>query len=159
MVVPVLSEEANIRKQTLRRLAVRAFLRWKIAPDLLSFSDEGVQRHYNSRLSDCRFLLDEAHYERPRINWMLQEVRGGTVLEIGAGNGGMTALLSPLADKVIALDLCQEAVKAIGELGLGNVETVCGFVERYSPSTRLTGSSCRRLRSISVIQRRLSDGV
>lgn len=118
-----------------RWLASRAFLRWKIAPDLLSYTDERVQRYYNSRLSDCRFLLDETHYERPRIEWMLREVRGGSVLEVGAGNGGMTSLLSPLADRVIALDLCQEAVEAVRALALANVEAVCGFVERYAPPT------------------------
>lgn len=118
-----------------RRLVSRAFLRWKIAPDLLSYTDEGVQRYYNSRRSDSRFLLDKTHYERPRIEWMLHEILGGTVLEVGAGNGGMTALLSPLADKVIALDLCQEAIGAIDELKLSNVVTVCDFVEQYSPST------------------------
>lgn len=96
--------------------------------------DAHPRRYYNSRLSDSRFLLDKTHYERPRIEWMLHEVRGGTVLEVGAGNGGMTALLSPLADKVIALDLCQEAIGAIDELRLGNVVAACGLVERYSPS-------------------------
>ena len=104
-----------------------------VAPDLEGGTDEGVQRYYNSRVSDCSFLVDPTHFERPRIDWMREKVTGGALLEIGCADGTMTAMLSPQVKRVVALDLCQESIERLRARKLENVEDVCGFVERYSP--------------------------
>lgn len=118
---------------TLKTYVRRLLLRKKVAGDLLAGTDESVQRYYNSRKSECHFLLDPSHYEYPRIGWMLEEIRDGVVLEVGAADGGMTRLLAPRVGRVVALDLCRESLQSIEELGLANVETCCEFVERYVP--------------------------
>jgi 2-polyprenyl-3-methyl-5-hydroxy-6-metoxy-1,4-benzoquinol methylase len=104
-----------------------------IAPDLEKGTDEGVQRYYNSRLSDCSFLADPAHFERPRIDWMRSRIEGGTLLEIGCADGTMTAMLAPKVKHLVALDLCRESIERLSARSLPNVEGVCGFVEHYSP--------------------------
>jgi 2-polyprenyl-3-methyl-5-hydroxy-6-metoxy-1,4-benzoquinol methylase len=119
---------ARIRRSLRYRLG-----RHVVAPDLEDGSDEGVERYYNSRLSDCAFLADPGHYERPRIDWMREKVRGGAVLEIGCADGTVTAMLAGQAERVVALDLCRESIERLRARGLANVEAVCGFVERYDP--------------------------
>jgi 2-polyprenyl-3-methyl-5-hydroxy-6-metoxy-1,4-benzoquinol methylase len=119
---------ARIRRAIQYRLG-----RHMVAPDLEDGSDEGVQRHYNSRVSDCSFLADPAHYERPRVDWMREKITGGTLLEIGSADGTVTAMLSARVSRVVALDICQESVERVRARGLANVEGVCGFVEHYSP--------------------------
>jgi 2-polyprenyl-3-methyl-5-hydroxy-6-metoxy-1,4-benzoquinol methylase len=119
---------SRIRRAILYRLG-----RHVVAADLESGSDEGVERYYNSRLSDCSFLADPAHFERPRIDWMFAKIKAGTLLEIGCADGTVTAMLAARADRVVALDLCRESIERLGARGLTNVEGVCGFVERYSP--------------------------
>ena len=116
------------------RRAIRYRLgRHVVAPDLESGTDEGVQRYYNSRLSDCSFLADPAHFERPRIDWMRARIEGGTLLEIGCADGTMTAMLAGKVTRLVALDLCQESIERLRARSLPNVEGVCGFVEHFSP--------------------------
>lgn len=109
-------------------------LRKKVAKDLITGTDASVERYYNSRKSQCHFLVDPSHYEFPRVKWMLGEIRGGALLEVGSADGGMTRLVSPQVEKVVALDLCSESIEAIKRLGLPNVETHCGLVERFVPA-------------------------
>jgi len=125
---PGLSVLARLRRSIAYRLG-----RHVVAPDLEDGSDEGVERYYNSRVSDCSFLADPAHFERPRIDWMREKVEGGTVLEIGCADGTVTAMLAEKTDRVVALDLCRESVERLRARGLPNVEAVCGFVERFEP--------------------------
>lgn len=96
-------------------------------------SDESVAGFYNNRVTGCEFLEDPTHYEHPRAVWVLEHVEGGSLLEIGCGNGGMTRLLSPIVDKLIAFDVSTPSLKAIEELGLDNVEIAQGLIENYSP--------------------------
>ena len=53
-----------------------------------------------------------------------------TVLEVGAGSGYQAAVLSKLAKKVYAVEIIPELVdgarRAIAELGIDNVELICG---------------------------------
>ena len=104
-----------------------------VAPELEDGSDDGVRSYYNSRLSDCSFLADPGHYERPRIDWMLQRVRGGRLLEIGSADGTVTAMLASAVDHVVALDICEEALARVQERRLANVETAAGLVETFEP--------------------------
>ncbi len=54
---------------------------------------------------------------------------GETVLEIGAGSGYQAAILSKLADKVVAIDIIPELVanarRTLDSLGIDNVEVIC----------------------------------
>lgn len=116
-------------------------LRWRLgmrvaAPDLEAGTDEAITRFYDSRTTDCGFLGDPEHYEHPRARWMVGRVSGGSLLEVGCGNGGMTRLLAPRVDRVVALDVSGPSLAAVRELGLPNVETVQSLVERYRPATR-----------------------
>ncbi|MCY6380568.1 protein-L-isoaspartate O-methyltransferase family protein [Hoeflea prorocentri] len=69
----------------------------------------------------------------------LAEVReGDVVLEIGCGTGYVSALLSQLADSVVALEsdpaLAETAVQTLSELGYDNVAVVTGKLpEGYKP--------------------------
>lgn len=61
-------------------------------------------------------------------------VRGGTVLEIGAGAGTLTRQLAKQADKVIAFEI-DNNLKSVLDVTLGdlsNVQVVIGDVMRYS---------------------------
>lgn len=107
-----------------------------VAPGLDEGTDEGVKAYYNSRVSDCSFLADANHYERPRIDWMLKRLGGGSLLEIGCADGTITAMMSPLVDRIVALDLCEESIARLQARSLRNVETVTGFVETFRPAER-----------------------
>ena len=87
-------------------------------------------------MTDCSFLSDPEHYEHPRAAWILERVRGGRLLEVGAGNGGMTRLMAPLVNRLVALDVSTPSLAAVRALGLANVETVEGLVEQFRPDTR-----------------------
>ena len=61
------------------------------------------------------------------------EVSGGTVLEIGAGAGTLTRVLSKNADKVVAFEIDRnlEKVLAVTLADCGNVKLVMGDVMKY----------------------------
>lgn len=105
-----------------------------VAPELESGTDDGVRAYYNSRLSDCSFLEDPDHYERPRIDWMLERVAGGAVLEIGCAEGTVTSMLARRADRVVGLDVCEEAVDRLRRRQLANVEARVGLIEEFEPA-------------------------
>jgi 2-polyprenyl-3-methyl-5-hydroxy-6-metoxy-1,4-benzoquinol methylase len=105
-----------------------------VAPQLAAGTDEGVCDYYNSRASDCSFLASTDHYERPRIDWMLARVRGGSLLELGCADGTVTAMLAERVERVVALDLCQESVARVRTRQLRNVRAVTGFIEHYEPA-------------------------
>jgi len=104
-----------------------------VAEDLARGTKEGVQRYYGSRVTDCNFLLDPNHYEHPRVEWVLKNVKGGIALEVGCGNGGMTQLLSQRVDRIVALDVSGPSIEVLKKLRLTNVEPVVGLVEDYRP--------------------------
>jgi 2-polyprenyl-3-methyl-5-hydroxy-6-metoxy-1,4-benzoquinol methylase len=124
------------------RTAIRTWrdrIRWRLglrvaAPELEEGTDESVARFYRERVTDCAFLGDPNHYEHPRAQWVLERVSGGRLLEIGCGNGGMTRLLAPRVDKVLAFDISTPSLVALRQLGLPNVEAVEGMVEHFEPA-------------------------
>ena len=118
------------------------------APELEEGSDESIAKFYSDRVTHCEFLDDPAHYEFPRAEWVLSKVGGDNVLEIGAGNGGMTRLLAPKVERLTAFDVSAPSLKMIDEMGLPNVETVCGLVESYPPKRNSTALSSRKLSNI-----------
>jgi 2-polyprenyl-3-methyl-5-hydroxy-6-metoxy-1,4-benzoquinol methylase len=101
-----------------------------VAPGLEDGTDAGVHAHYNSRLSECSFLADPTHYERPRIDWILGRVHGGSLLEIGSADGTVSALLAPRVERLVAVDVCEESVRRVLARGLPNVEARQGLIER-----------------------------
>ena len=103
------------------------------APELEAGDDESLASFYRGRVTDCRFLADPEHYEHPRAQWIVGSVSGGRLLEIGCGNGGMTALLAPKVDRLVALDVSGPSLAAVAALGLANVELVDALVEDYQP--------------------------
>ena len=120
-------------------------VRWRLgmrvaAAELEQGTDESVAAFYSNRVTDCAFLDDPAHYEHPRARWVTERLsegdgagRGGRLLEVGCGNGGMTRLLSPLVDEVVALDTSEPSLQALAALGLKNVKTVNSLLERFEP--------------------------
>ncbi len=107
-----------------------------LAPDLESGNDEGIVAYYNSRPSRCRFLQDPGHYERPRVDWILGSVRGGRALEVGCGDGGLSAQLAATVESLVGLDVCAESIRDLSALGLSNVEATTGLVESFAPIER-----------------------
>lgn len=103
------------------------------APGLEKGTDESVSDFYNSRVTGCEFLEDPSHYEHPRAAWVLDNVSGGNLLEIGCGNGGMTRLLAPKVERLTAFDVSLPSLKQLQELAIPNVETVQGLIETYKP--------------------------
>lgn len=64
-----------------------------------------------------------------RMTELLELERGAKVLEIGAGSGYQTAILSQIAEKIYAvervLQLCEEADRRFTRLGIKNVSLKC----------------------------------
>jgi 2-polyprenyl-3-methyl-5-hydroxy-6-metoxy-1,4-benzoquinol methylase len=113
-------------------------VRWRLglrvaAAELEAGDVAGVRQFYQGRVTDCRFLSDPDHYERPRVQWILDQIRGGRLLEIGCGNGGMTRLLAPLVAELVALDVSTPSLAEVAKLGLPNVRTVEALLEDYRP--------------------------
>jgi SAM-dependent methyltransferase len=114
-------------------------LRWRLgfrvaAPELEAGDDSSVASFYSGRVTDCSFLSDARHFEHPRARWIIERVSGGRLLEVGCGNGGMTALLSPRVEHLVALDVSTPSLSSVAALGLENVETIESLVEHYQPS-------------------------
>jgi 2-polyprenyl-3-methyl-5-hydroxy-6-metoxy-1,4-benzoquinol methylase len=101
--------------------------------ELEAGNDQGVASFYRKRTTDCTFLSDPGHYEYPRGRWIVRRVRGGRLLEVGSGNGGMTRLLAPRVEHLVALDVSVPSLAQIAGLGLHNVETANTLVEHYRP--------------------------
>ena len=116
-------------------------LRWRLgfrvaAPQLEQGTDDSITEFYSARVTDCRFLGDPDHYESPRVRWILDKVRSGSLLEVGCGNVGMTCLIAPQVERVVALDVSTPSIEAMEKLGLQNVEPVRALVERFEPDRR-----------------------
>jgi 2-polyprenyl-3-methyl-5-hydroxy-6-metoxy-1,4-benzoquinol methylase len=107
-----------------------------VAPPLESGTDAGVVEYYNSRPSRCSFLQDPQHYERPRVNWILDAVRGGRALEIGCADGGFSFLLADQVASLHALDICRASVDELVSRHLPNVVGHVGLVEEFHPPDR-----------------------
>lgn len=84
---------------------------------------------------------------------------GDTVVEIGAGLGAMTAMISPRSKKVIALEIDPKLVEVLeSELGdLPNIEIVHIDVLRYDFSSPLRGGG--RIRVIGNIPYNVSSQI
>jgi 2-polyprenyl-3-methyl-5-hydroxy-6-metoxy-1,4-benzoquinol methylase len=107
-----------------------------VAPQLAEGTDGSVVAYYNSRLSMSSFLEDPDHYERPRVDWILQSVKGGYALEMGCADGGMTALLSPRVDRLLAVDVSEASVRTLANRGLKHVQTRVSLAESFEPAER-----------------------
>lgn len=113
-------------------------IRWRLgmpvaAMELQQGSDESIVNFYNSRVTHCEFLDDPNHYEFPRARWVVENVKGSRLLEIGAGNGGMTRLLAPLVKDLTAFDVSAPSLRQIDEMKFENVQTVQGLMENFTP--------------------------
>lgn len=116
-------------------------MRWRLglrvaSRQLEQGSDAGIESFYAARVTECSFLGEPTHYEHPRARWILERVHGGALLEVGCGNGGMTRLLAPLVDHVVALDVSEPSLAVVRALDLPNVRAVRALVERYEPDAR-----------------------
>jgi SAM-dependent methyltransferase len=114
-------------------------LKWRLglpvaAAELEAGDDASIASFYSGRVTDCLFLSDPRHYEYRRARWIIERVSGGRLLEVGCGNGGMTALLAPRVERLTALDVSTPSLSSLAALGLKNVETVEALVEHYQPS-------------------------
>lgn len=107
-----------------------------VAPDLEAGTDEGVVTYYNSRPSRCSFLQDPAHYERPRIEWILETARDGRLLEVGCADGGVSVELATQVCSMVAVDVCEASITELLARGLPNLEAHVGLVEAYEPADR-----------------------
>lgn len=113
-------------------------IRWRLgmpvaAAELEKGTDESVAGFYNNRVTGCEFLDDPTHYEHPRAVWVLEKVKGGNLLEIGCGNGGMTRLLAPEVDHLTAFDVSEPSLRQLEAMGLSNVTTASGLLESFDP--------------------------
>jgi 2-polyprenyl-3-methyl-5-hydroxy-6-metoxy-1,4-benzoquinol methylase len=103
------------------------------AVELEKGTDNAIADFYNNRVTHCEFLDDPEHYEHPRAQWVIESVVGNRVLEIGAGNGGMTRLIAPRIGQLTAFDISEPSLKMIEEMALPNVSTRQGLIEHYHP--------------------------
>ncbi|MES1220654.1 MAG: class I SAM-dependent methyltransferase [Bacteroidota bacterium] len=113
-------------------------VRWRLglpaASELLQKgTDESVTEFYNDRLTDCEFVTDPGHYEYPRFEWLISQVKGGDMLEIGCGNGGMTAFFYKQVTSIVAMDVSKISLEELEKKKLPNVKTVESLIENYQP--------------------------
>jgi 2-polyprenyl-3-methyl-5-hydroxy-6-metoxy-1,4-benzoquinol methylase len=154
-----------MRKPTvLIRLSQR--VRWRLgcrvaAPELEFGTDSSISQFYAARVTECDFVADPGHYEYPRSRWILEAIRGGKVLEVGCGNGGMTRLLAGLADRVVALDVSAPSLEQVRSMALPNVEVVQSLIEGYRPTVRfdwiVMSEVLEHLRRPSEVVKNLAD--
>jgi 2-polyprenyl-3-methyl-5-hydroxy-6-metoxy-1,4-benzoquinol methylase len=104
--------------------------------ELENGSDESVANFYNNRITHCEFLDDPEHYEFPRAQWVVNNVSGDRLLEIGGGNGGMTRRIAPKVIRLTAFDVSAPSLKLIDEMGFSNVETAQGLLENFRPEAK-----------------------
>ncbi len=62
------------------------------------------------------------HRRYERIIALLEDQRYGRALEIGCGAGAFTRMLSPLADRLVAIDVAENAIERARRLALENVD-------------------------------------
>jgi SAM-dependent methyltransferase len=96
-------------------------IRWRLgmrvaAPELETGGQDGVRRFYQGRVTDCGFLSDPDHYERPRVQWILDRVA-----------------------QLVALDASTPSLAEVARLNLPNVTTVEALVEEYRPEQSFDG--------------------
>lgn len=120
---------------------IKQSIRWRLgfsvaAPELEGGSDESIAAFYNSRITGCEFLDDSEHYEYPRADWVLKQLNGKSLLEIGCGNGGMTRLIAPHVEKLTALDISAPSIQMVEDMSLPNVTTVVGLLENIEIDTK-----------------------
>lgn len=116
-------------------------IRWKlglpIANELLETkTDDSISEFYNSRVTYCKFLTDPGHYEFPRFEWIMNNLYGKTLLEIGCGDGGMTEYFSQKYENVVAMDVSEISLASLRERGIKNVTIVKGLIETYVPEVK-----------------------
>lgn len=117
--------------------SIRYRLGWAVAdPALEKGTSAAFVSHYEGRITQCRFLDDPSHYEYPRAQWVLSHVMGGVLLEVGCGDGGMTRLISPLVDRMVALDVSTLSLAELANLQLPNVSIVHALVETFTTDER-----------------------
>lgn len=124
---------------TLRR--VLRSIRWRLglpmAAEALEIgSDARIVEFYDSRITRTSALIDENHYEHPRVKWALDEARKhrGSLLEIGSGDGALTEILARHFESVVALDVSARSLRVLESKGIPNVECVAALVEKFKPS-------------------------
>jgi len=116
-------------------------IRWRLglpaASELLQEgTDKSVTQFYNDRLTDCEFVTDPAHYEYPRFEWLISQVKGGNMLEIGCGNGGMTEFFCKQVSSVVAMDVSKPSLDELDKKKLSNVTTVESLIENFQPQAK-----------------------
>ena len=102
-------------KKLLRRTSTSLRFRLGLrvaAPELESGNDEEVAKFYSARVTDCDFLRDPDHYEHPRAEWIVDQVEGGNLLEIGCGNGLHLLALAAEYGRGVGIDLSPDMIVA-----------------------------------------------
>ncbi len=117
---------------------IRNSIRWRLglpsANELLQEgTDESVSKFYNDRVTYCEFVTDPAHYEYPRFEWLIKQIKGNDLLEIGCGDGGMTDFFSNQVNSIVAMDVSRQSLDKVDNKKLPNVTTVESLIENYTP--------------------------
>lgn len=64
-------------------------------------------------------------------NGSYHRLRGGTLLEVGCGNGGLTELLAIQVDRIVALDVSKVSLVVLEQRRLPNVNVVECLIEHF----------------------------
>jgi len=120
---------------------IRNAIRWRLglptANEMLEEgTDESVSKFYNERITFCEFVTDPNHYEYPRFEWLINQVKGYNLLEIGCGDGGMTEFFSKKVDELIAMDVSRQSLEKVDQKKLKNVKTVESLIENFEPGRK-----------------------
>lgn len=116
-------------------------IKWRfgypVAAELLQIgSDKSIAEFYNDRITDCHFVTDPEHYEFPRFQWINSLVKGGILLEVGCGNGGMTELFSAKVDFITAMDISKDSLAQLEAKKIENIETIESLIENFITEKR-----------------------